>query len=60
MIDIVARALRLITDGGAKYPVKLPPGMASRHRLCTDMAAAVKALGYGGECGYLEQKYPTK
>ena len=60
MIDIVARSLRLITDGAAKYPVKLPPGMASRHRLCTDMASAVKQLGYGGECGYNQLLYPTE
>ena len=60
MIDIVARSLRLITEGAAKYPVKLPPGMASRHRLCTDMASAVKQLGYGGECGYNQLLYPTE
>jgi hypothetical protein len=60
LIEIVARSIRLITDGDAKYPIKLPPGMASRHRLCTDMSLRIKSMGYSGECGYNQLLYPTE
>ena len=58
-IGIVAHALFLITDGETQFDVHLPTGMASRHRLCTDMAHAVKRLGYDGECGYNQLLYPS-
>jgi hypothetical protein len=60
LIEVVARSIRLITDGDAKYPVRLPQGMASRHRLCTDMANKIKAMGYNGECGYNQLLYPAE
>lgn len=60
LIEIIARSLRLITDGDAKYPIKLPAGMASRHRLCTDMANKIKGMGYMGECGYNQLLYPAE
>jgi hypothetical protein len=60
LIEIVARAIRLITDGDAKYPVKLPPGIASRHRLCTDMANKIRGMGYSGEMGYNQLLYPAE
>lgn len=49
-----------VKNGDAKYPVKLPTGMASRHRLCTDMASKIKAMGYTGDCGYNQLLYPTE
>lgn len=60
LIEIIARSIRLISDGDAKYPIKLPPGMASRHRLCTDMSLRIKNMGYGGECGYNQLLYPAE
>lgn len=60
LIEIIARSIRLITEGEAKYPIKLPAGMASRHRLCTDMANKIKAMGYLGECGYNQLLYPAE
>jgi len=60
LIEIIARSIRLITDGEAKYPIKLPSGPASRHRLCTDMARQIKSMGYSGECGYNQLLYPAE
>ncbi len=60
LIEIIARSIRLITDGDAKYPIKLPPGMASRVRLCTDMANKIKGMGYSGDCGYNQLLYPAE
>ena len=59
LVELVARALRLTTVH--KPPLKLPAGMAARHRICTDMASAiVKDLAYPGECGYSQLLYPTE
>lgn len=59
LVELVARSLWLITDGDAIFDANLPSGMASRHRLCTNLANAVKKLGYTGECGYSQLLYPV-
>lgn len=59
LISFIAQALVLITHGETHFNIHLPKGMASRHRLCTDMAHAVKRLGYDGECGYNQLLYPS-
>ena len=45
---MVVRSVWLITDGKAKFPAQLPPGIAARHRICTLIASKVKELGYLG------------
>ena len=44
-------ALRNI-NAAIKLPKKLPDGKAARFRICTDLANAIKSLGYTGDVGY--------
>jgi coiled-coil domain-containing protein 22 len=43
-----------------QYSGSLPPNIASRHRVCTSVAAKVKELGFSGECGYNQLLYPIE
>jgi hypothetical protein len=60
LVYVCARSLFLISEGSLKFPVQLPGGIAARHRICTDMAAKIKELGYPGDCGYNQLLYPTE
>jgi hypothetical protein len=41
-------------------PLVLPPNIASRHRICTSIAAKIKELGYLSDCGYNQLLYPVE
>lgn len=58
LYEIVSRSLVLIT-GDEKYSTPLPKSIASRHRICTDVAAKIKELGFSPECGYNQLLYPS-
>jgi hypothetical protein len=38
----------------------LPANIASRHRICTNIASRVKELGFPGDCGYNQLLYPVE
>lgn len=38
----------------------LPQNIASKHRICTNMATKVKELGFTGDCGYNQLLYPVE
>lgn len=59
LVEIVAKGLNLISDGETKISPKLPPNVASRHRICTNIAKMVKDMGYSGDCGYNQLLYPS-
>lgn len=59
LVEIVAKGLNLISDGETKISPKLPPNVASRHRICTNIAKTVKDMGYSGDCGYNQLLYPS-
>lgn len=60
IVEIVARSLWLISNGEIKFSVVLPPNIAARHRICTNIAAKIKELGYSGDCGYNQLLYPVE
>jgi hypothetical protein len=37
----------------------LSPNIATKHRICTSIAAKIKELGFLGEMGYNQLLYPT-
>ena len=49
LVEIVAKGLNLISDGDTNISPKLPPNVASRHRICTGIAKTVKDMGYSGD-----------
>jgi len=60
LVEVLARALWLISNGEVKFSVQLPANIASRHRICTNMATKVKELGFTGDCGYNQLLYPVE
>lgn len=61
LIDIVTKSLNLIIqDDDNKYDNKLPPNVAARHRISTNIATKIKELGYPGDCGYNQLLYPVE
>jgi len=60
IVEVVARSLWLISNGEVKFSVLLPTNIASRHRICTNMASKVKDLGFTGDCGYNQLLYPVE
>jgi Protein of unknown function (DUF812) len=60
LMSVVVASLALISHGRIQLPSKLPPNMASRHRMCTEVAAKVKEVGFPGECGYNQLLYPSE
>jgi hypothetical protein len=61
LVAICAQAvnalLRLGSD--AAVPTSLPAGTAERFRVCTDLAGAVKLLGYRGDLSFHQFLYPS-
>jgi hypothetical protein len=43
-----------------QFPVALPQNIASRHRICTSIAAKIKELGFLSDCGYNQLLYPVE
>ena len=60
LVEIIARSLWLISNGDIKFPVTLPANIASRHRICTNMASKIKECGFTGDCGYNQLLYPVE
>ena len=58
LVEIVAKGLNLISDGEVKISPNLPPNVASRHRICTNIAKKIKEMGFSGDCGYNQLLYP--
>ena len=58
LVEILIRALQIITGNKEDLPVKLPQNIAARHRICTFIATAIKENGFIGECGYNQLLYP--
>jgi len=53
LVDGCARCINaIVNDEEKKLPTKLPKGMSARFRVGTEMANAVKELGYMTEIGY--------
>jgi hypothetical protein len=59
LIEIIAKALLLISNGETKVATTLPQNIAVRHRICTDISIKIKDLGFLGECGYNQLLYPV-
>lgn len=60
LVEIIARSLWLISNGDIKFPITLPANIASRHRICTNMASKIKECGFTGDCGYNQLLYPVE
>ncbi|XP_058114856.1 uncharacterized protein LOC131257925 [Magnolia sinica] len=58
LVSICAQSLRLI-DGSSSFPTSLPISMAERFKICTDIASAVKGLGYRGDLSFHQFLYPS-
>lgn len=43
-----------------QLPASLPSNIASRHRICTSIAAKIKELGFLADCGYNQLLYPVE
>ena len=51
VVEGVSRCLMAI-DPSLDLPLKVPPAMAARYRIGTDLAAAVRSVGFSREIGY--------
>ena len=60
LVVIMSKSLFLISEGDIVTPSKLPPNIASRHRICTDLAEKIKVLGLPVKCGYNQILYPVE
>ncbi|KAL0914840.1 hypothetical protein M5K25_015225 [Dendrobium thyrsiflorum] len=53
LVSICAQSLRLILDSGpSSFPTSLPAATAERFKICAELAAAIKSLGYREELGF--------
>ena len=60
LISLVVSSLALISNGTIQFSTALPQNIASRHRICTEIASKVKEVGFPGECGYNQLLYPVE
>jgi hypothetical protein len=60
LVVIMSKSLFLISEGDIVTPSKLPSNIASRHRICTDLAEKIKVLGLPVKCGYNQILYPVE
>ena len=60
LISLVVSSLALISNGAIQFSTALPQNIASRHRICTEIASKVKEVGFPGECGYNQLLYPVE
>ena len=60
LVSIVSRCVYLISNGDIECNSELSTNIAARHRLCTDIANKVKALGCTVDCGYNQLLYPVE
>ncbi|KAI0501760.1 hypothetical protein KFK09_016705 [Dendrobium nobile] len=59
LVSICAQSLRLILDSGPSFPTSLPAATAERFKICAELAAAIKSLGYREELGFHQFLYPS-
>lgn len=66
LVSICGQALNSLSrfnadgaNGSAPVPTSLPTGTAERFRVCTDLAGAVKLLGYRGDLSFHQFLYPS-
>lgn len=55
LFSICAQSLSLI-DNTTSFPTSLPDSMAERFKICTEIASAVKSLGYIGDMSFHKVK----
>ncbi len=60
LVSIVSRCVYLISNGDIECKSELSTNIAARHRVCTDIANKVKALGCTVDCGYNQLLYPVE
>eukprot|EP01038_Epipyxis_sp_PR26KG_P006336 gene6336-8723_t len=60
LYELIVKSLQVISNSESPFPLTLPPNIASRHRICTDIAAKIKEMGYLGDCGYNQLLYPVE
>uniref|UniRef100_A0A1D1Z6I0 Coiled-coil domain-containing protein 22 n=1 Tax=Anthurium amnicola TaxID=1678845 RepID=A0A1D1Z6I0_9ARAE len=59
LLSISAQCLRLIDPSSPPLPASLPASAADRFKACTDVAAAVRSLGYRGQLTFRQLLYPS-
>ncbi|KAH0457708.1 hypothetical protein IEQ34_013023 [Dendrobium chrysotoxum] len=60
LVSICAQSLRLILDSEpSSFPTSLPAATAERFKICAQLAAAIKSLGYREELGFHQFLYPS-
>jgi len=64
-VAATARCVNIINAEGApegekKLKEKLPKGLAARHRLCTALGSAIKAMGFSGDTSFNNFLYPNE
>eukprot|EP01018_Ginkgo_biloba_P023355 Gb_22399 [translate_table: standard] len=59
LVSICSQSLILINER-LSFPTSLPVSMAERFRLCTDLATAIKQLGYRGDLSFHQFLYPSE
>ncbi len=60
LVEVIAKSLLKISNGEVEFSDKLPPNVASRHRICTNMSLKLKEIGYPFDCGYNQLLYPSE
>jgi len=60
LVAILSKCLYLISEGDLVAPASLSTNVASRHRVCTDIALKIKQIGCPVKCGYNELLYPAE
>ena len=60
LVAILSKCLYLISECDLVAPASLSTNVASRHRVCTDIALKIKQIGCPVKCGYNELLYPAE
>ncbi|XP_008802661.1 coiled-coil domain-containing protein 22 homolog [Phoenix dactylifera] len=61
LVSICSQSLRLLDDdeSSPSFSTSLPEPTAERFKICTDVASAVKSLGYRGDLSFHQFLYPS-
>jgi hypothetical protein len=60
LVAVCSACLRAIAPEQPPPPERLPPDMAGRFRVGTDLAGRIKQLGYRGDLGFHQLLYPNE